>query len=77
MSIIMDKELLIRIPTPLYKKIKSISSKEYKSLSALVRELLLEKVEEYLTMQDMKIIEEESKLFHKNEGTDWKKVKRG
>jgi len=73
----MDKQLMIRIPSPLYKKIRRISSREYKSMSALVRELLREKVEESLTKQEMMAIEKESKLFHKGKGTNWRKVKRG
>ena len=77
MPINMDKELLIRLPSSLYKRVKLICGREYKSISALVRELLLEKVDEMLTAEEMLAIEKESILFSKDKGTDWKKVKRG
>ena len=77
MTITMNKELLIRIPLSLYTRIKGISKDEYKSLSGLVRELLLEKVQETLGEEELKTIEIESKSFHKSGGTEWRKVKRG
>jgi metal-responsive CopG/Arc/MetJ family transcriptional regulator len=77
MAAAMNKELMIRLPSPLYKKIRRISIKEYKSISALVRELLREKVEESLSEQEMAAIEKGSKLFHKGRGANWRKVKRG
>jgi hypothetical protein len=75
--ITMDKELLIRMPLSLYKKVRGVCDKKYKSISALVRELLLEEVNESLSIKEMKAIEKESKLFHKGKGTNWREVKRG
>jgi len=77
MSVTMDKELLIRVPSPLYAKVKRLCKNEYKSVSGLVRELLLEEVEESLGEDDLKAIEKESKSFHKGKGINWRKVKRG
>ncbi|MFH1776513.1 MAG: ribbon-helix-helix protein, CopG family [Candidatus Omnitrophota bacterium] len=77
MAITMNKELLIRLPASLYEKIKCLCDREYKSISALVRELLLEKVDETLTSEEIAHIEKESKLFYKGKGANWRKVKRG
>lgn len=77
MSITMDKELLIRIPSSLYVRVKKLSNREYKSISALIRELLLERIEESLTEQELRLVEKESHDFHKGEGTNWRQVKRG
>ena len=77
MSVIMDKELLVRVPSPLYAKVKRLCKNEYKSISGLVRELLLEEVEESLKEEDLKIIVKERKNFYKGKGISWRKVKRG
>ncbi|MCK4810579.1 MAG: hypothetical protein KAS99_06600 [Candidatus Omnitrophica bacterium] len=77
MSVTMDKELLIRLPSSLYKRVKAVCGKEYKSISALVRELLLEKVDESLSEKEMKLIAKQSEAFHKGEGTNWREIKRG
>lgn len=77
MSILMDKELLIRLPSSLYKRVKRACDSEYKSISAFVRELLLERLEDTLTADEMKIIEKERASFSKGKGTAWRKIKRG
>ena len=56
MSVTMDKELLIRMPTPLYNQAKKICKKRYKSLSAFVRDVIMERVEDYLTTDERKKI---------------------
>lgn len=77
MSITMDKELLIRVPSSLYARIRHICRDEYKSISALIRELLLEKIEESLGHDELELIERESKHFHKGKGVNWRRIKRG
>lgn len=77
MSIRMDKELLIRLPSSLYKRVRLVCGAEYKSISSFVRELLLEKLDDTLGSEEMKIIEKERASFHKGKGTEWRKVKRG
>ena len=77
MSFRMDKELLIRMPISLYKKTKLICEKEYKSMSSLIRELIIERINESLTKSELASITKESKLFRSGKGIDWRKVKRG
>jgi len=77
MSVTMNKELLVRMPLSLYKRAKTVCGREYKSLSALVRELLLERIDETLTGAERSVAEKGSKSFHKGEGVDWRAVKRG
>ena len=77
MSVTMNKELLVRMPLSLYKKARTVCSKEYKSLSALVRELLLERIDATLTEAEKSVVEKGSKSFHKGEGVDWRAVRRG
>lgn len=77
MSITMDKELLIRVPSSLYARIRQLCRSEYKSISALIRELLLEKIEESLGHDELELIEHESRDFHKGKGINWRRIKRG
>ena len=67
MAITMNKELLVRIPSSLYVKVKRVCQDEYKSMSALVRELLLEKVEESLSE---KLIKEKLGALHSPDPTE-------
>ncbi|MDP2922571.1 MAG: hypothetical protein Q8O30_02465 [Candidatus Omnitrophota bacterium] len=77
MSITMDKELLIRMPAPLYNRVKRLCAKQYKSLSAFVRELLLERLDDSLTAKEMEEIAEGEKQYLKGKGVNWRAVKRG
>lgn len=77
MTTTMDKELLVRVPSSLYNRVKHLCRDEYKSISALIRELLLEKIEESFGEEELRLIEHESENFHKGKGVNWRKVKRG
>jgi len=77
MSLIMNKELLIRVPLSLYQRAKLLCEREYKSISALVRELLLEKLDDTLTRSETTSIEKARRAFSASKGTNWRNVKRG
>ncbi|MBA3065039.1 hypothetical protein FP828_00935 [bacterium] len=73
---VMDKTLLILLPSQLYARLKSAAAKNYKSISGFVRESVLEKIEEEFTLEEMSMIEKGSNDFHSGKGTNWRKVKR-
>ena len=77
MSLTMNKELLIRVPISLYQRAKLLCEREYKSISALVRELLLEKLDDGIIKSEMTSIKKARRAFHAGKGTDWRKVRRG
>lgn len=77
MSVTMDKELLIRMPTPLYNQAKKLCERKYKSLSAFVRELLIERLEDSLTAKELKEIAEGEREYLRGKGVSWRTVKRG
>lgn len=77
MAITMSKELLIRIPEPLYRRVKEVCAHEYKSMSAFVRELLKEKVDEILSSEDLEDIRLARKDFKNGKSVSWRTVKRG
>ena len=77
MSISMNKELLIRVPESLYLKIKKISGQEYKSMSALIRDLLFEKINDSLSSKELAMLEKSRQELKEGKGVSWRKVKRG
>lgn len=77
MPIIMDKELLIRMPTPLYYQTRRLCEKRYKSISAFIRELLIERIDDYLTADEKKKIAEGEREYLKGKGANWRTIKRG
>ena len=77
MSITMSKELLVRIPEPLYRRVKQVCADEYKSMSAFVRELLKERVDETLSSEDREDINTARKEFKAGKSVSWRSIKRG
>jgi predicted DNA-binding protein len=76
MAITMSKELLIRIPEPLYRRVKEVCAHEYKSISAFVRELLKERVDETLSSEDWDNIRTARKDFKTGKSVSWRSIKR-
>ncbi len=77
MSIRMSKELLIRIPEPLYRRIKEVCAREYKSMSAFVRELLKERIDETLSSADWDDIHAARKDLKTGKSVPWRSIRRG
>ena len=77
MPIIMNKELLVRMPSSLYNETVKLCKKRYMSISSFIRELIVEQVESSLTPKEEKIIAEGERQYLKGKGANWRKVKRG
>jgi len=77
MALVMNKELLIRLPAALYARTKRVCDVEYKSMSAFVRELLLERLDDTLSLTETNEIEKSRAAIRKGKGTSWRKIKRG
>jgi len=74
---IMDKRIIVNLPAELYDSIKRIAEKEYRSVSSLIRESVLERMEEEFTPEEMVLLEKARKSFHAGKGINWRKIKRG
>jgi len=77
MPVIMNKELLIRMPSSLYNKTVKLCKKRYMSISSFIRGLIIEQIENSLTPGEEKIVAEGERQYLKGKGTNWRKVKRG
>jgi len=77
MPVIMNKELLIRMPSSLYNETVKLCKKRYMSISSFIRDLIIEQIESSLTLEEEKIVAEGERQYLKGKGTNWQKVKRG
>jgi len=77
MSVMMNKELLIRMPSSLYKEAVKLCKKRYMTISSFIRELIIEQIENSLTPEEEKIVAEGERQYLKGKGVNWRKVKRG
>lgn len=77
MSITMNKELLIRMPSSLYEQTVKLCKKRYMSMSSFIRELIVEQIESSLTPAEEKIVAEGERQYLKGKGINWRKIKRG
>lgn len=77
MPVMMNKELLIRMPSSLYNETVKLCKKRYMSISSFIRELIVEQIESSLTSQEEKVVAEGEKQYLKGKGVNWRKIKRG
>lgn len=77
MSVVMNKELLVRMPASLYEETAKLCKKRYVSISSFIRELIVEQIESALTSAEQKIVAEGERQYLKGKGTNWRKAKRG
>lgn len=77
MPALMNKELLIRMPSSLYKETVKLCKKKYMTISSFIRELIVEQIENSLTAEEEKIVAQGEKQYLKGKGINWRKVKRG
>lgn len=76
MATTMSKELLIRLPEELYLRAKKVSAGEYKSMSAFIRELLQDRLDEMLSQDDWRDVREARNELRAGKTTSWKAIKR-
>jgi len=77
MVITMSKELLIRIPMPLYRRAKEVCAQEYKSMSVFIRELIKERLDDILSSEDLSDIRVARKDFKNGKSVAWRFIRRG
>ena len=77
MTVALRKNIVVRLPMPLYKRAKAISDGEYKTFAGFIRDLLLEKVGDRLTSEEESEGLKASHDFKAGKGVAWRKIKRG
>ena len=77
MSVVLRKDIVVRLPMPLYQKTKKISDGEYKTFAGFIRELIVEKVGDRLSSQEVAEGMKASHEFKAGKGVAWRNIKRG
>ncbi|MBI3990816.1 MAG: hypothetical protein HY350_01575 [Candidatus Omnitrophica bacterium] len=77
MPVVMNKELLIRMPSSLYQETVKLCRRRYMSISSFIRELIVEQIESSLTPAEERTVTQGERLYLKRKGTNWRKVRRG
>ena len=72
----MDKRIMVSLPSNLYQSIKGLASKEYRSVSSLIRESILEKIEDELSTKDWSAVEKGFKDIDSGKGVNWRALKK-
>jgi len=74
---LMEKRVLVNLPTGLYDDLKRLAERELRSVSSLIRESVLHRLEESFTPGETGLIERGRKEFREGKGRDWRTVRRG
>lgn len=72
----MDKRIMVSLPSELYLLIEKIAQSEFMSISAFIREAIKERIEDSFTNEERALIEKGQKEFRAGEGVNFRKVKR-
>lgn len=73
----LNKELLIRLPVDIYAQLKQFSQSEYKSMSSVIRETLIDRFQDTFSQEQLEEIEEQRKEFIAGKGVNWRDITRG
>ncbi|MFH0947626.1 MAG: DUF6290 family protein [Elusimicrobiota bacterium] len=65
----------VRVPGVLYNYLNDVAHRQYKSISEIVRESIVERIEDEFTIKEWAMIEEALTESYKERGTNWRKVK--
>ncbi len=74
---IMEKRVLVNLPADLYNGLKGLAKREYRSISSLIRESILDRMGESFTQDERALIEQGRKSFRGGKGKNWRTIKRG
>lgn len=74
---VMTKRILVNLPGKVYEGLKHLAKVEYKSISGVIRESVIEKLEDTFSKSEMDLIEKGRSEYREGKGVNWRTVKRG
>ena len=74
---VMTKRILVSLPGEMYESLREFAKSEYKSISGIVRESILEKLNDQFSKKEINLIEKGRSEYRQGKGIDWRFVKRG
>ena len=73
---VMTKRILVNLPRKVYENLKHFAKAEYKSVSGVIRESILDKLEGQFSKSEMDLIEKGRSEYRQGKGVHWRSVKR-
>ena len=74
---VLSKRIIISLPVKLYNNLKRIAAQEYKSVAGIVRESIMERMEDEFTKEELALIEQGHREFKSGKGWSWRSLKHG
>ena len=74
---IMTRRILVNLPGKIYEDLKHLAKAEYKSISGIIRESVIDRLEDKFSKSEMDLIEKGRSEYRQGKGVNWRSVKRG
>ena len=74
---VMSKRILVNLPARLYQELKRFAETEYKSVSGVIRESIVDRLNREFSKGEITLIEKGRSEYRQGKGTNWRSVKRG
>ena len=74
---LLGKRILVSLPVGVYNDLRQLASTELRSVSSLIRESILRRLEESFSPAEKTLIERGRKEFREGKGKNWRAVRRG
>ncbi len=74
---VMTKRILVNLPAEIYHDLKQAAKAEYKSVSGIIRESIVDRLGAGVTRKEAALIDKGRAEYRQGKGTDWRSVRRG
>ena len=74
---VMSKRILVNLPARLYQELKRLAETEYKSVSGVIRESIVDRLNREFSKSETTLIERGRSEYRQGKGVNWRSVKRG
>ncbi|PIU50712.1 hypothetical protein COS91_08290 [Candidatus Desantisbacteria bacterium CG07_land_8_20_14_0_80_39_15] len=69
-----ERTIGVRVPAVLYDYLNNVAHKQYKSISEVIRQIIVEKIEDEFTIKEWTMIEQALAESYKEKGINWRKA---
>jgi metal-responsive CopG/Arc/MetJ family transcriptional regulator len=74
---VMSKRILVNLPAKLLQSLKALAKSEYKSVSGIIRESIVDRLNDEFTANERNIIRKGQAEYREGKGVNWRSIKRG
>lgn len=74
---LMTKRILVNLPAEIYQDLKRAAKAEYKSVSGIIRESIVERLGDRVTRKEAALIEKGRAEYRQGKSVDWRSVRGG